>query len=89
MEKEAELRERIATIEQDCKSIHRRLDNLEQLTASVHTIATEIKAMRENMNDITQRVDEIERKPTKRYETVVTALITAVIGAVIGYFLKR
>lgn len=48
MEKEAEIRERIAVIEQDCKSIHHRLDNLKQLTESVHTIATEVKAMREN-----------------------------------------
>lgn len=88
MESEAEIRERLAAIEQDCKSTHRRLDSLEQLTESVHIIATETKAMRGDVNDITSRVDEIERRPSKRYETAVAALITAVIGAVIGYFLK-
>ena len=40
------------------------------------------------MNDITERVDEIEKRPTKRYETVVTAIITAIVGGLIGYFVK-
>lgn len=88
MENEAEIRERLAAIEQDCKSTHRRLDNLEQLTESVHIIATETKAMREDVNDITSRVDEIEKRPVRRYDTIITAIITAVIGIIVGYFLK-
>ena len=55
---------------------------------SVHIIATETKAMRGDVNDITERVDEIEKRPTKRYETVVTAIITAIVGGLIGYFVK-
>ena len=86
---ELQVIERIATMEQDLKSIHRRIDNLEELTKSVQVIATEVKAMREDVNDITQRVDDIERKPIKRYETVITAAITAVISFVVGYFLKK
>ena len=34
------------------------------------------------------RVDEIEKKPNKRYETVVTAIITALVGGLIGYCVK-
>ena len=48
------------------------------MTESVHIIATETKAMREDVNDITERVDEIEKKPNKRYETVVTAVINGI-----------
>ena len=44
--------------------------------------------MREDVSDITSRVDEIEKKPNKRYETVVTAVITALVGGLIGYFVK-
>ena len=40
-------------------------------------------------NDITERVDEIEKKPNKRYEIVVTAIITAIVGGLIGYFVKN
>lgn len=88
MDAEILIRENVAKHDQDLKSIHHRLDNLEKLTESVHIIATEVKAMREDVNDITQRVDEIERRPQKRYDAVVVAIITAVIGGFIGYFLK-
>jgi len=80
--------ERLATMEQDLKSIHRRIDSLEKLTESVHVIATETKAMRGDVNDITSRVDEIEKRPTKRYDTIITALFSAVIGAIIGLIWK-
>lgn len=87
MDNEATIRERLAKLEQDGKSVHHRLDNLEGLVESVHIIATETKAMREDVNDITQRVDEIERRPSKRYETIITAVITAVIGIIVGHFI--
>ncbi|MBQ2663106.1 MAG: hypothetical protein IJH36_03075 [Clostridia bacterium] len=80
--------ERLATVEQENKSFNRRLGNLEKLTESVHTIANEIKNMRGDVNDITQRVNEIEKKPSKRWETVITALITALVGAAIGYVFR-
>ena len=54
----------------------------------MHILATETKAMREDVSDITSRVDEIEKRPTKRYETVVGAIITVLVGAVIGYVVK-
>ena len=83
-----ELWERLTVVEQSTKSAHHRLDSLYKLTESVHIIATETKAMREDVNDITERVDEIEKKPNKRYETVVAAIITALVGGLIGYFVK-
>lgn len=83
-----ELWERLTVVEQSTKSAHHRLDSLDRLTESVYIIATETKAMREDVNDITERVDEIEKKPNKRYETVVTAVITALVGGLIGYFVK-
>lgn len=81
-------RERLAKLEQDSKSVHHRLDNLEGLVESVHVIATETKAMREDMNSLTGRIEEIEQRPQRRYDTVITALITAVIGIIVGYFLQ-
>ena len=81
-------RERLAKLEQDSKSVHHRLDNVEGLVESVHVIATETKAMREDMNSLTGRIEEIEQRPQRRYDTVITALITAVIGIIVGYFLQ-
>ena len=83
-----ELWERLTVVEQSTKSAHHRLDSLDRLTESVHILATETKAMREDVSDITSLVDEIEKRPTKRYETVVGAIITVLVGAVIGYVVK-
>ena len=83
-----ELWERLTVVEQSTKSAHHSLDSLDRLTESVHILATETKALREDVSDITSRVDEIEKRPTKRYETVVGAIITVLVGAVIGYIVK-
>ena len=83
-----EMWERLTAVEQSTKSAHHRLDSLDKLTESVHILAVETKAMREDVSDITSRVDEIEKKPNKRYERVVTAIITALAGGLIGYFVK-
>lgn len=85
---EAEIRERLAYAEQDMKSVHRRLDTLEGLVESVHTIATETKAMREDMNGLNVRVAEIEKKPSKRLDGIVNIIMTAVVSGLAGYFVK-
>ena len=88
MEQTIKTAERLATIEQDLKSMHRRMDNVEKLTECIHDMVTEIKAMRVDVNDVTDRVEEIEKKPVKRYETVVTAIITSIVGIIVGYLLN-
>ena len=52
-ENEKEVWERLTAVEQSTKSAHHRIDTLDKLTESVHIIATETKAMREDVNDIT------------------------------------
>ncbi len=85
---EAEIRERLAYSEQDRKSMHRRLDCLEGLIESVHIIATETKAMREDMNTLNMRVAEIEKKPEKRFDGLINIILTAVISGLAGYFVN-
>lgn len=95
MDQIANLRERIATLEQDEKDVHRRLDNLESMVESIHTLANtsvelaaELKAMRKDVNDIDDRVESIENTPKKRYETIVTAILTSIVGIIVGYLIK-
>ena len=89
---EIEVAERLAALEKDEESVHRRLDNLEKLVESVHIIATELKTMRSDVNEINTRVEDIEKKPQKRLDSIVITVfastITAIIGAIIGHFIK-
>lgn len=86
---ELNIEHRLSLLEQSEKSINRRLDNYEKLAESVHIIATETKAMREDINRIDNRVGTIEHKPQKRLDTIVTAIITAIIGACIGFIFAK
>ncbi len=84
---EATVAAKIAEINQDRKSINRRLDNIERLTESVHTIAVEMKAMREDVNGLTKRIAAIESKPIKRWDSIVQFIITTLVGGGLGYLI--
>lgn len=80
--------ERLTGVEKDVQSVNERLSNLRELTESVHKIAVNTEHMQKDLNDITDRVEEIERRPSRRWETVITALITAVVGVAVGYLFR-
>jgi predicted nucleic acid-binding Zn-ribbon protein len=89
-----EIWERLTAGESSIKSAHKRIDSLEKLAESVNNlafstsqIATETKALREDYEKADERIESLEEKPIKRYETVITAILTALCGGVIGYLL--
>ncbi len=78
------------------KSNTKRLDKLEMtidiihdLTISVKEIATELKAMREDMNKIDSRVMAIETKPSKRFEGIVDKIIYTIIGIILAFIFSK
>jgi predicted nuclease with TOPRIM domain len=90
-----EIWERLTAGESSIKSAHHRIDNLEEMSKSIKDlaiataqIATETKALREDYVKADKRIDDLEKKPIKRYETFITAGITALGGGVVGYFLS-
>lgn len=89
-----EIWERLTAGESSIKSAHHRIDRIEQIAESVNElasstrqIAAETKALREDYAKADKQIQELKDKPVKRYETVITAIITAVVGGLIGYFL--
>lgn len=88
--------ERLIETEQRSKSNTKRLDelskkveNIHELTASVKEIATEMKAMREDVNKIDNRVLAIESRPSKRLDQIIGYILSAIIGGVIGFILLQ
>lgn len=66
-----------------------RLDKLEQnvqeigkLTRSVDSLAQSTQTMAKQLEKQGERLDAIEQKPTKRWETVVTGILAAIAGAI-------
>lgn len=78
-------------MEHEIDEINRRLDKLEKifdtvntLTIQIEKLALETKFMREDYNDLSARVVNLEQKPVKRYDSAITTVITTLIGAIIG-----
>lgn len=88
------MEERLARVEESTKSAHKRVDRLEQLletnnrlVTNVEVIATEMKAMREDVNKIDDRVNIIEEKPVKRYDSIIGTIITRNCNGSSGFFI--
>lgn len=95
--------ERLVRVEESVKQAHKRLDtlshslentdnkieNIYELTISVKEIATEMKAMREDVAKIDNRVHTIEEKPTKRYDSIISTIIGCIVTGIVTYFLVK
>lgn len=77
--------EKIAHLEESLKSAHKRIDGIGALTQSVYELASSIKTMQRDITDMSDRIKTIEEKPAKRWDLVVTTIMTTLVGAVIGY----
>ena len=90
-----EIWERLTASESSIKSAHHRIDELQEthktikdLAIATTQIASEVKALREDYNKADAEIQELKGKPVKRYETVVTTLITAICSGVVGYLIS-
>ena len=84
---------RIGDLENDVK-------NNNTLALNVRELTIEIKHMREDYQKLAEthakevqaidnRLSEVERKPAKRYEQVVSLIITGIVTAVLGVLLGK
>ena len=86
---EVEIAERLAALEQDKRAANHRIENLEKLTESVYSLAQSVKSMQENLKNIMARVAKIEERPVKRWEGVISTIITVLISGVGGFILSK
>ena len=85
----------LARQEEQIKGLARRMDNLEKLTESVNALAKSVERLTvqqaqtdTQITTLTGEVNEIKEKPGKRWDLVITALITAIISAGITLLIK-
>lgn len=78
-------------MEKAFENLEKRVEKLEHiyetinnLTLQVEKLAIETKYSREDLNKVINRVDVLEHKPEKRYDSIVTTAITGMVGAIIG-----
>ena len=91
-----DLSRKLAQSEEDRRNLHYRLnemgdkvDHIETLAESVHTMANEMVHMREDMAKIDSRLLNVEARPGKRWDLIVTTILTALASGVIGFVVSQ
>lgn len=79
----------LATLDQRIKSAQHQIDEQKDLISSIHELASEVRFMRTDINKMQKDIDEIKAKPNKRYELVVTTIITAITSGAVGYVISH
>ena len=87
--KEQEIsRQEFDDLKNDVKDLKKVFDKINSIAISTEKLAVEMKYMREEQTKLDGRITTIEEKPVKRYDSIITYIITTVIGAIIGFFVS-
>lgn len=88
--------ERLSKVEERSKSnahriedIEKRQDNLDKLAGAVAALAEREKHVENDVKEIKSVVNGIAEKPGKRWEALISQLITIVVAAVFGFLLAK
>lgn len=71
------------------KKLEGESETLQKLATSVAVMAEQMKNMNTSVETLAGKVDKLEEKPAKRWDTIVDKAIWAVLAAVIAFVLGR
>ena len=83
------LKHRVGELEEDTNIIHELVVSVKELAMNIQSMVKEQERYAKSQERAFQRIEVLEKKPAKRWESVVTVLITVVATAVVTYFLSR
>lgn len=87
---------RIKAIEDDNEVIYQRLNkqsalvqDIQELSSSVAVLANNMKSMLDEQQRQNKRLEELEKKPVKRWDAVIDKIVMTVLGALIAFVLLQ
>ena len=93
---EIDIELRLNDHDHEIKSLKHRMTEQESQSKALNDLALSVKELAINMNYMNdeqknsiKRLEALESKPAKRWETIITCVITTIVGAVIGFLLSR
>ena len=86
--------EELAVHDTEIKSLKRRVTLCEETNKSLNALTQSIAKMdvtltntNETVKELKENVSELKDKPTKKWDTLTTAIITAIAGGLVGFIL--
>lgn len=87
---------RLTEVEERSKSnshrlddMEKRQDNLDELVGTVKVLADREERVEDDVKEIKSDVKTLASKPGKRWENLVTQIITIIVAAVAGFILAK
>ena len=71
------------------EEVEKKQDDLSELVGTVKVLATREEAVESDVKEMKSDVKTLLSKPGKRWESLVTQLITLVVAAVVGFVLAK
>lgn len=80
-------------IDEEDKRQNARIDHLEKNLELVNNLYVSVERLASNMESMAKELSrqgdclrDLEMKPSKRWDAIITAIISGIIGLAIGYF---
>lgn len=74
---------------QRLSEMEKRQDDLEDLTSTVKVLALREENVEKDVKEIKADVKELTSKPAKRWDNLISQIITLVVAAVVGFLLAK
>ena len=84
-----QVEERSERNEQRLNAMEKRQDDLDDLVGTVKLLALREENVEKDVKEIKSDVKELASKPAKRWDNLVSQIITLVVAAVVGFLLAR
>lgn len=70
------------------EALEKAVMEINRLTVSIEKIVVNLDIMAKELQEQGQRLEEIEKKPAKRWDVVITGTISAIVGALMAALLS-
>ena len=87
---------KLAELEQTIYSNTRRIESLEQAQEALNRLATAVSVLASKQDGLTEdvkavgeKIDRLEKRPIRRWETIFDRLMVGVLSMLLGYLLTQ
>lgn len=88
-----QLKEMLNRNADDKREIYKRLSNLEMNSARVDEkyirIMAELDSQKKQLADIAEMLDTLSKKPAKRWDAMISSIISAVVAGAVGFLVAH
>lgn len=86
LENQVRMEEQIKTLFKQQAEIKELTETVQKLAITLEKQQMALQSTEKKVDGVKNDVDEIKAKPTKRWETIIAALITGVVGFLLAKF---